>query len=65
MSLYKEVEEDLKEIIKKAGFEEENISLTPSNRKDLGEYQLNDAMQLVKVYHNNPREIANSIVKEL
>lgn len=65
MSLYKELEEDLKEIIKKAGFEEENISLTPSNRKDLGEYQLNDAMQLVKVYHNNPREIANSIVKEL
>ena len=65
MSLYKELAEDLKEIIKKAGFEEENISLTPSNRKDLGEYQLNDAMQLVKVYHNNPREIANSIVKEL
>ena len=65
MSIYKELEEYLKKIIKKAGFEEENISLTPSNRKDLGEYQLNDAMQLVKVYHRNPREIANSIVKEL
>ena len=65
MSIYKELEEYLKKIIKKAGFEEENISLTPSNRKDLGEYQLNDAMQLVKLYHKNPREIANSIVKEL
>lgn len=65
MSIYKELEEYLKKIIKKAGFEEKNISLTPSNRKDLGEYQLNDAMQLVKLYHKNPREIANSIVKEL
>ena len=65
MSILKELEKDLKEIIKNAGYEEETISLEPSNRRDLGEYQLNDAMQLVKVYHKNPREIAQSIVDEL
>ncbi len=65
MSLYKELEKEIKKLIEQAGFPEENISLTTSNRKDLGEYQLNDAMQLVKIYHTNPREIANSIVKEL
>ena len=65
MSILKELEKDLKEIIKNAGYEEETISLEPSNRRDLGEYQLNDAMHLVKVYHKNPREIAQSIVDEL
>ena len=50
MSLYKELEKEIKKLIEQAGFPEENISLTTSNRKDLGEYQLNDAMQLVKIY---------------
>ncbi len=65
MSILKQLENDLKEIIRKAGYIEENISLEPSNRRDLGEYQLNDAMQLVKTYHTNPREIAQNIVNEL
>ncbi len=65
MSILKQLENDLKDIIKNAGYEEENISLEPSNRRDLGEYQLNDAMQLVRTYHKNPREIAQDIVNEL
>ena len=65
MSILKELEKDLKTIIKNAGYEEESIALEPSNRRDLGEYQLNDAMQLVKIYHKNPKEIAEDIVKEL
>jgi len=65
MSILKELENDLKTIIKNAGYEEETIALEPSNRRDLGEYQLNDAMQLVKIYHKNPREIAQDIVNEL
>ncbi|MBR3146079.1 MAG: arginine--tRNA ligase [Bacilli bacterium] len=65
MSILKELENSLKEIITKAGYVEENIALEPSNRRDLGEYQLNDAMQLVRTYHTNPREIAENIVKEL
>ncbi|MBR3210403.1 MAG: arginine--tRNA ligase [Bacilli bacterium] len=65
MSLLKELEKDLKEIVKKAGYEVENLAIEPSNRRDLGEYQLNDAMQLARTYHENPREIATKIVKEL
>ena len=65
MSILKELEKDLKNILKKAGYEVENLALETSNRRDLGEYQLNDAMQLAKVYHENPREIASKIVQEL
>ncbi len=65
MSLFSELKNDLKEIVKNAGYDEEKIALETSNRKDLGEYQLNDAMQLVRKYHTNPREIAGNIVKEL
>ena len=62
MSILKELENSLKEIITKAGYVEENIALEPSNRRDLGEYQLNDAMQLVRIYHKNPRDIAQEII---
>lgn len=65
MSILKELEKDVKELIKKAGYEVENFVLETSNRRDLGEYQINNAMQLAKVYHQNPREIAEKIVKEL
>ena len=65
MSILKELEEELKSIVKNAGYEVEKLALEESNRKDLGEYQLNDAMQLAKIYHENPREIASKIVSEL
>lgn len=65
MSILKELEKDLKSIIHNAGYDEETIAIEPSNRRDLGEYQLNDAMQLVRTYHKNPREIADDIVNEL
>ena len=65
MSILKEFEESLKTIVNNSGYEVENLAIETSNRKDLGEYQLNDAMQLSKIYHKNPREIAEEIVKEL
>ena len=65
MSILKELINDLKDNLKKAGYEVENLAIEPSNRRDLGEYQLNDAMQLAKTYHENPRVIAEKIVKEL
>lgn len=65
MSIYKELKDSLKQIIENAGYQEDSIYIEPSNRRDLGEFQLNDAMQLVKTYHKNPREIASDIVKEL
>jgi len=65
MSLLKEFEDNLKKIVKNSGYEIENLYLETSNRRDLGEYQLNDAMQLAKTYHKNPREIAGEIAKEI
>ena len=65
MSILKELELDIKKILKQAGYEVERLAMEESNRKDLGEYQLNDAMQLAKTYHDNPRNIAEKIKEEL
>ena len=65
MSILKELELDIKKILKQAGYEVERLAMEESNRKDLGEYQLNDAMQLAKTYHDNPRNIAEKIKGEL
>ena len=58
MSIYTELKKELKTILKNAGYEVETLALETSNRRDLGEYQLNDAMQLARTYKQNPREIA-------
>ncbi len=65
MSILKELEQDLKKIVEQAGYKVEKIALEESNRPDLGEYQLNDSMQLAKTYHENPRDIASKIVNEI
>ena len=65
MSILRELKKDIKNHIKKAGYEVETLAIETSNRKDLGEYQLNDAMQLARKYKENPRQIAEKIVKEL
>ena len=65
MSILKQLEIDLTNIVKQAGFEIDKLALETSNRRDLGEYQLNDAMQLARVYKQNPRDIAQKIVDEL
>ena len=65
MSIIKKLENDIQGILKNAGYEVEKVLLEPSNRRDLGEYQINNAMQLAKSYHENPRDIAAKIVEEL
>ena len=65
MSIIKSLTEDIKELVQKAGYEVDNLQLQPSGRKDLGQYQLNDAMTLAKKYKKNPREIATDILKVL
>ena len=65
MSIICNLKKNIKEYIKNAGYEVENLAIETSNRKDLGEYQLNDAMQLAKKYKENPRQIAEKIVNEL
>lgn len=65
MSFIKQIENDLKEVINSVGYITDSVSLSISNRPDLGEYQLNDAMKLAKQYGQNPREIATKIVEKL
>lgn len=65
MSIIKNLTKDIEKIIKDAGYEIENLKLAASGRRDLGEFQINDAMNLSKKYRKNPREIAEDIVKEL
>ena len=65
MSFIKKIEEDIKIIINELGYEIDDVVLSISNRPDLGEYQINDAMKLAKKYGTNPREIATKIVERL
>lgn len=60
MSYFKKIEEEIKKIVKESGYDTE-ITLSLSNRRDLGEFQINDAMRLAKIYHKSPIEIANDI----
>ena len=65
MSYLKQIEQDIIKAMNNAGFEVDQIDLTTSNRPELGDYQINDAMKLAKAYHKNPREIAEIIKTEL
>ena len=57
-----ELELKIKGAMKSIGYDVENVTLNPSNRPDLGDYQYNGAMALAKTYHDNPMNIANKIV---
>ena len=65
MSFIKVLEQDIKKIINNLGYELDEVILSVSNRPDLGEYQLNDAMKLAKKYSTNPRDIATKITEKL
>lgn len=65
MSYLKQIEKDIIDAMNNAGFEVNQVDLTTSNRPELGDYQINDAMKLAKAYHKNPREIAEAIKTEL
>lgn len=65
MSIIKEIEQTIKEIIEKTGYDLEKFILQPSGRPELGDYQINDCMNLSKKYHDNPRNIAEKIKIEL
>ena len=65
MSIIKELEKQVEKKIEESGYEIDNFKLQVTNRPDLGEYQINDAMQLAKKYHKNPIEIAEDITEKL
>ena len=62
MSYIKETENYIGKCIKECGYDVDNITLEPSSRPDLGEFQINVCMGLAKRYGENPRDIANKII---
>ena len=65
MSMIKELKQDILKEINNSGYNLETLNLMVSSRKELGDYQINDAMQLAKKHGKNPREIAEDLVKIL
>ena len=65
MSFIKETQEYLKDVLKRCGYEIDEVILESSSRRDLGEFQINCAMSLAKKYGKNPKEIAENIVNNI
>ena len=65
MSSIKKIELIIKDCLKNIGYDVDRVLLVPSNKKELGEYQVNNSFALAKEYHENPIEIANKIKEEL
>ena len=65
MSLIKETEVYINNLLKEIGFEIDGVKLEKSKMPEFGQYQINCAMQLAKKYGKNPREIADTIVANL
>ena len=65
MSLIKETEKYLKDVIQEIGYSLDKATLVPSSRKELGEFQINEAFALGKSNHENPRDVALKIVEKL
>ena len=61
MSLIKQLEQYVNEVIKDLGYETE-VKIEKSKMKEFGDYQINAAMALAKQAGKNPRDIAQEIV---
>lgn len=65
MSIIKGIESEITDIINSVGYKIDRVSLKPSSRPDLGDYQINEAMMLGKQAGKNPREVALEIIDGL
>ena len=65
MNLIKETEKYLSEVINSLGYDIDKVNLVPSGRRELGQFQINEAFSLAKINHENPREVAEKIVNKL
>lgn len=65
MSIIQETKDQITKMIQDLGYEVTQVNFQESNRKDLGDYQITDAMQLAKTYHKNPQIIAQEIKEVL
>ena len=58
-------ENKLKKLLTELGFNDDNVMLLPSTKREFGDYQYNGAMKIAKEQGKNPREIAEEIITEL
>ena len=63
MNFLNTVEKDILNKFKKNGIPLDEVQLITSSKKELGDYQINDAMKLAKIMHKSPRDIAEDLVK--
>ena len=64
MFITDKINKDIKDILNELGYDDE-VSVSVSNRKDLGDYQYNGIMKIAGMNHINPRELASSVVDKL
>ncbi len=57
------MEKDILDEFKEKGIPLDEVQLITSSKKELGDYQINDAMKLAKIMHKSPRDIAEDLVK--
>ncbi len=65
MNLIKETEKYLCTVINDLGYNLEKVNLVPSGKKELGDFQINEAFSLAKINHENPRDVAEKIIGKL
>lgn len=63
MNFLNTVEKDILNKFKENNIPLNEVKLLTSSKKELGDYQINDAMKLAKVMHKSPRDIAEELVK--
>lgn len=63
MNFLNTVEKDILDKFKEKGIPLDEVKLLTSSKKELGDYQINDAMKLAKIMHKSPRDIAEDLVK--
>ena len=63
MNFLNTVEKNILDKFKEKNIPLDEIKLISSSKKELGDYQINDAMKLAKVMHKSPRDIAEDLVK--
>ena len=61
MSIINEIESLVTNLINDLNYDINHVSLKPSSRPDLGDYQINEAMMLGKKYNKSPRDVADEI----
>ena len=64
MNIVQKLNLDIKTILEELGYSDE-VSVTVSNRPDLGDYQYNGCMKVAGLNKINPRELAEKIVEKL